>query len=75
MDMRWPPSDLRFLLVLMIACGVSRDRPPAMFRDHLPDVGDRKDEVNWRSDGLIAAQGQEMAIVPGKSTKRLPGDG
>jgi hypothetical protein len=39
-DMRRPPSDVRFLLAQMIAFGASRERLLVMFRNHLADVGD-----------------------------------
>jgi hypothetical protein len=55
-DMRRPPSDVRFLLVQMIAFGASRERLLVMFRNHLADLGDSDADINGKIDVLIAAQ-------------------
>jgi hypothetical protein len=55
-DMRQPPSDVRFLPVQMIAFGANREKLLIMFRNHLADVGDSEADVNVKIDNLIAAQ-------------------
>jgi hypothetical protein len=52
-ELRRPPSDIRFLLVQIVHSGANRETLECRFRSQLADEGDIIDSVHRKIDGLL----------------------